>query len=110
MPQYLSAKEFRERMPNIPEDLKHEWVSLIYTDDDRYDASVLERLILLLDNPAVRIPSRERSRKTLSQLKALADTINQLERNTDFLLSEVLNGTEGTNSHEKPLSQRSTHH
>jgi hypothetical protein len=45
-----------------------------------------------LKHPGLDIPSRERSRKTLTQLKAIAETMNQLERNTNFFLRQVLNG------------------
>jgi len=76
----------------IPEDLKQEWVSIIYEDIEAFNPSTLERLIIILSNPSLNIPSRERSRKILIQLKALAETMNQLERNTNFLLSQVLNG------------------
>ncbi len=76
----------------IPEELKWEWVNLIYRNNDRFNASVLEKLIRVLGNPALNIPSRERSQKSLTQLKALAETMNQLEKNTDFLLYQVLNG------------------
>jgi antitoxin (DNA-binding transcriptional repressor) of toxin-antitoxin stability system len=34
MPQYLSAKEFRERMPTIPEDLK-QWKEIIVLKKSR---------------------------------------------------------------------------
>lgn len=76
----------------MPEELKWDWVNLIYKGNDHFDASVLERLINRLGNPNLNIPSRERSRKTLTQLKVLAETMNQLERNTNFLLHQVLNG------------------
>jgi len=76
----------------IPEDLKWEWVNLIYGNTDHFDPSALERLITLLGNPVLTIPSREKSKKILTQLKALAETMSQLERNTNFLLREVLNG------------------
>jgi hypothetical protein len=42
----------------------------------------------------VAIPSRERSRRMLTQLKVLAENMDQLERNTNFLLRHVLNGRE----------------
>jgi len=80
----------------IPEDLKKEWVNLIYSNTDSFNASVLDRLIKILGNPALKIPSRQRSKKTFTQLKALAETMNQLEQNTNFLLRQVLNG--GNNS------------
>jgi hypothetical protein len=72
--------------------LKLEWVNLIYRDMDRFDAALIDHVIKILANPALCIPSRERSRKTLIQLKALAENMSQLEQNTNFLLREVLNG------------------
>ena len=76
----------------IPEDLKWEWVDLLYKYNDSFNAAALEKLIKMLENPALNIPSREKSRKTLTQLMALAETMNTLEQNTNFLLGEVLNG------------------
>jgi len=76
----------------IPEELKWEWVDLLYKDNDSFHAVVLERLIKILENPSLIIPSREKSKKTLMQLMALAETMNTLEQSTNFLLGEVLNG------------------
>jgi len=78
----------------IPQELKQEWVNLMYRNNDKFDDSALDRLIKVLDNSALTIPSREKSRKTLTQLKALAQTMSQLEQNTNFLLDRVLNGSE----------------
>ena len=76
----------------LPEATKRDWVKLIYTSNDQFDAQVLEKLIQMLTDPTLNIPSRERSRRNLTQLKALAETMNQLEQNTNFLLQQVLNG------------------
>lgn len=80
------------RYNKFPEELKNMWVNLIYEDIESFDAPVLDRIIEILGNPLLGIPSRERSKKNLIQLKALAQTMNQLERNTNFLLRQVLNG------------------
>jgi hypothetical protein len=85
-PEVLSAYD------KVPEALKWDWVNLIYTNNDHFDAKVLEKLINMLSNPTLQIPSRERSKKNLTQLKALAETMHQLEQNTNFLLHQVLNG------------------
>ncbi len=87
----------------IPEDLKAEWVDLIYENTDRFDAMVLERLIKMLENPNLEIPSRRRSREILTQLKALAETMNQLEQNTNCVLSQMLNG--GNGAGHPPISE-----
>jgi hypothetical protein len=96
------------KLISIPNPLKLEWVDLIYRDMTRFDASTLESLIKLLANPELSIPSRERSKKTLIQLKALAENMSQLESNTNFLLRQVLNGgdneaTSGKVSHGETL-------
>jgi hypothetical protein len=74
----------------MPEALKREWVDLIYRDFDRLDPVLLDSLISLLRNPAIAVPSREKSRKSLMQMKALAENMSQLEQNTNFLLRQVL--------------------
>ena len=90
----------------IPEDLKAEWIHLLYSTDDHFDASALDRLITILNNPAFEIPSREKSRKTLIQLKALAETMSQLEQNTNFILRQVLNGGEINSKEKSRLTQK----
>jgi hypothetical protein len=84
----------------IPRDLKEQWVEAIYSNVDGYNDSTIDRLIRLLANPALPIPSRERSRRMLTQLKVLAENMDQLERNTNFLLRHVLNGGENGFSSE----------
>jgi hypothetical protein len=76
----------------IPEELKWEWVNLIYDNTDRFNAATVEKLIEMLSNPDLKIPFRERSKRALIHLKVLAETMRQLERNTNFLLRQVLNG------------------
>jgi hypothetical protein len=78
----------------IPEGVKREWVFLIYGNNNRFDAGSLERLIEILGEPVINIPAREKTRKSLIQLKALAEIMNNLERNTNFVLRQVLNGNE----------------
>lgn len=84
-----------ESYDKLPEPLKEEWVELIYKQHERFDGRTLDRLIDILNDPALDIPSKDRSRKILTQLKALAETMSNLERNTNFLLRQVLNGKDG---------------
>jgi hypothetical protein len=76
----------------ISDDMKQEWVDVIYREDDHFDSSDLEKIINILEHSAMKIPSQAKSRKTLVQLKAIAETVKQLEQNTNFLLRQVLNG------------------
>jgi hypothetical protein len=78
----------------IPRDLKEEWVDTIYSNVEGFNDAAIDRLIRVLADPALPIPSRERSRRMLTQLKVLAENMDQLERNTNFLLRHVLNGGE----------------
>ena len=79
----------------IPEELKWEWVNLIYGNTDRFNAATMDKLIAMLANPDLNVPFRERSKNALTHLKVLAETMRQLERNTNFLLRQVLNGEKG---------------
>lgn len=76
----------------MPEGIKKELVGILYEDMDGFNAAEIERLIDVLSNPSLEIPLQERSKRTLIQLKVLAETMSQLERNTNFLLHQVLNG------------------
>ena len=78
----------------MPRDLKEEWVDTIYSNVDGFNDSAIDRLIRVLANPSLPIPSRERSRRMLTQLKVLAENMDQLGKNTNFLLRHVLNGGE----------------
>ena len=99
---YGLEPEVIESYDKLPEDLKKEWVELLYQQNSRFDPGTLDRLIRILNEPVLDIPSRERSRKILTQLKALAETMNNLERNTNFLLRQVLNGKEVQKVTENP--------
>ncbi|MCF8062424.1 MAG: hypothetical protein K9M82_07900, partial [Deltaproteobacteria bacterium] len=99
---YGLEPEVIESYDKLPESLKKEWVELLYQQTNRFDPGTLDRLIRILDEPVLDIPSRERSRKILTQLKALAETMNNLERNTNFLLRQVLNGKEARKVTENP--------
>ena len=90
--EYGRDPEVTGNYDKVPEDLKNNWLNLIYEDIESFDAPVVDRIIEILGNPLLVIPSRERSQKNLIQLKALAQTMNQLEKDTNFLLHQVLNG------------------
>lgn len=97
---YGKTPEVVASFSGLPRELKEEWVDVIYRSVDGYNDSTIERLLKLLANPALCLPSRERSRRMLTQLKVLAENMEQLERNTNFLLRHVLNGKENERSAE----------
>ena len=74
------------------ESLKKEWTNLIYRDTDRLDSQFLDRLVLVLEDPSLNLPYQQKSRKSLTYLKILAEIMGQLEQNTNVVLQQVLNG------------------
>jgi hypothetical protein len=76
----------------LPESLKKEWVDLIYSDIERLDFKFLDRLIRFLGDSSLNLPYKEKSRKVLIRLKALAEIMGQLEQNTNVVLTQILNG------------------
>ncbi|MBC8419505.1 MAG: hypothetical protein ISR62_03685 [Desulfobacteraceae bacterium] len=78
----------------IPEDIKTEWVELLYkdTDTDTFDLQLLDRLVHILDDSYLNLPYKDKSRKSLIRLKAVAEIIRQMEEKTNVVLREVLNG------------------
>ena len=77
----------------MPQELKERWSNLIYEEVKTMDDPLIDQLISILGNTELNISCQEKSRKALLQLKALAETMGQLERNTNFLLNQVLNGS-----------------
>lgn len=77
---------------DIPDSEKAEWVNLIYTDLDRVDLGFLDKLLAFLENGSVRLPYQDKSQKSLIRLKAVAETMGELEQDTNRVLREVLNG------------------
>ncbi len=79
----------------MPESLKKEWTDLIYRDTGKLDAQFLDRSIQILEDPSLNLPYQEKSRKSLSYLKTLAEIMGELEVNTNLVLQQVLNGSRG---------------
>ncbi|MBN1903724.1 MAG: hypothetical protein JW927_01365 [Deltaproteobacteria bacterium] len=92
------SPEFTNSLRNMAEGLKEKWVSLIYKEIEGMKDPAIDQLVSILENPEVNIPGQEKSRKALLQLKALAETMGQLERNTNFLINQVLMANTGKES------------
>ena len=85
-PDILSANN------KLPGSLKTEWVDLLYRDTEVFDLQLIDRLIHILDDPYFDFPYRDKSKKSLARLKAVAETMGQLEDDTNVVLREILNG------------------
>jgi hypothetical protein len=80
----------------LPEAMKSQWIDLLYRQNESLDMGLLDDLIEILHEPSLNIPFQEKSRKSLIQLKALAQVMAQLEERTNVVLREVLNGADGS--------------
>ncbi len=89
------SPEYTDSFKNMPEGLKERWVSLIYKEIEGMKDPAIDQLVSILENPEINIPGQEKTRKALLQLKALAETMGQLERNTNFLINQVLMANAG---------------
>jgi hypothetical protein len=78
----------------MPDSLKKEWVDLIYSNTDRIDFHFLDQVIQILQDKSLHLPFKEKSKKSLIRLKALAEIMGQLEENTNVVLRQVLNGND----------------
>ena len=81
---------------NISDSLKEEWTSLIYKHIDRPNPQFLEKLSSLLQDRSLNLPQQEKSRKSLMHLKALVETIGELEKNTNLVLERIMQSDNGT--------------
>jgi len=85
-------KEVLESFKKIPDSIKNELAELLYNENNRMDSYYLNRLIKVLKSPQLDIPFKDKTIKSLSYLKALHETMTYLERNTNFLINQVMNG------------------
>lgn len=87
----------------MPDQLKKEWVELIYRDLKQVDFAHLDRVIHILGDPSLNLPFQEKSRKSLIHLKTLFEIMDQLEKSTNSVLQQLLNG--GKNGHSAPCAR-----
>jgi hypothetical protein len=78
---------------DAPDTFKSEWVALLYRNNERLDEAYLQRIIEILDDPYLKLPGKEKSKKSLIHLKTLAMIMAHLEENTNKVLRQVLNGS-----------------
>jgi hypothetical protein len=76
----------------MPDQLKMRWVDLMTKHLDSLDLDLLDRFIDVLGDKDLALPFQAKARKSLKHLKALAESMYQLEKQTNTVLREVLNG------------------
>ena len=82
----------------MPEQLKREWVELIYMDVEQLGFEHLDQVISILADPRLNLPFQEKSRKSLIHLRALFEIMDQLEKSTNAVLKQLLNGRRNDHS------------
>lgn len=86
---------------DMPDSLKKEWIELVYSEMDSIDFDHIDKLIEILENPLLHLPYQEKSRKSLKNLKTLAEIMDDLEKNTNMVLRKVLNGSDKRDDHKE---------
>jgi len=95
-----------EAYDKIPASLKMDWVDLIYKNTDSIDLKFVDEVTDILEQPFLNLPFKEKSRRSLVHLRALAEIISQLEENTNVVLRKVLNGSDNGTVPAVPLILR----
>jgi len=63
------------------------------------ESELATQVINILNDPCLNLPFQEKSRKSLVHLKTLFQIMNQLEKSTNAVLQQLLNGGKNGNSH-----------
>jgi hypothetical protein len=79
-------------MDHLPAELKTLWPEIAYTQFSAQNRASLERVLGLLDHPALNIQYKQQVRKALSSMKVVVDTIAGLEDRTNRVLYSLRNG------------------
>jgi hypothetical protein len=95
--------ELLKEYDGLSEALKREWTDLVYESADTLDRAGIERLIRILQDRSLDLPFKEKSRRSLIHLKTLAEVMDRLERDTNRVLREFLEGTENRRASEFPM-------
>ncbi len=86
-------KDLASRVGHLPPDLRTIWPKLAYVDFRAGNMPVLEEIIRFLDHPALEIPHRQQTRKILTSLKALVETVPELEERANRIIYSLKNGS-----------------
>ena len=85
-------EELAQRLAHLPDDLKTVWQRLAYMEFTVDRLSELEQIIDFLDHPDLKIPHKLQTKKVLTFLKALAETIPEMEEKTNRIIFSLRNG------------------
>ena len=83
----------------MPEHVKAEWTAVVNESMEGLDVPLLDRYIEILANPELDLPHREKTRKSLVHLRALAIVMSQLESDANLALERIRNGNGNGGGH-----------
>ncbi len=84
--------EISRRLVHLPDDLKEVWQKLAYMEFTVDKLAELEGIIKFLDHPDLKIPHKQQTKKILTSLKALVETIPEMEEKTNRIIFSLRNG------------------
>jgi len=85
-------KNLAAKLDHIPEDLRHRWRRLAYDDFTTNKFIDLNEILQLLEHPDLHIPHKQQTRKVLTSLKVLVETIPELEEKANRIIGSLRNG------------------
>ncbi len=86
-------EELAHRLAHLPDDLKSVWQKLAYMEFTVDKLAQLEQIINFLDHPDLKIPHKQQTKKILTSLKALVETIPEIEEKTNRIIFSLRNGS-----------------
>jgi hypothetical protein len=82
-------RRLRERLPNIPEEVKERWVTLAYQRIESENNGHIDQCIDLLADECVDFPRKSTSRKNLIALKHIVALIPEIEKRLNHRLTDL---------------------
>ncbi|MDR3570520.1 MAG: hypothetical protein P4L43_21050 [Syntrophobacteraceae bacterium] len=92
---WVGTNEKHAQRLDLPDDLKALWRKLAYMEFTVDKLAELEQIISFLDHPHLKIPHKQQTKKILTSLKALVETIPEMEEKTNRIIFSLRNGSIG---------------
>jgi hypothetical protein len=88
-----TKEEVAHKIEHLPDDLKSIWPKLAYVDFTADKLAMLDQILEFLDHPKLNIPHKQQTKKILTSLKALVETIPEIEEKTNRIILSLRNGS-----------------
>ena len=84
-------RRLRDKVEDVPEEIKKRWVNLAYRELDRKTYGMIEQYIELLENIDLDLPRKRNSLKNFIYLKALVELVPEIEEKLNHRLELLKN-------------------